>query len=85
MPFIDRALIVDYRLFGAPLPRAEAFARHVPPRLQWPQLNIHVSLLDDHWSISGGHWSAELAARYERSQATRDRMVAEDAIGPAMA
>jgi hypothetical protein len=70
-------MIVDYRLFGAPLPRADALPRVPSLRSTFPRLNIHVNLLDDHWSISSGHWSAGLAARYEQIQAARDQAADE--------
>jgi hypothetical protein len=84
MSSVDPSIIADYRLFGAPLPRADALPRTPPARNHWPRLKIHVSLLDDHWSISGGHWSAEIACRHEQSrfQFPRSQPAAEERTHP---
>lgn len=44
-------------------------ARLHPPR---PRLRFRVSLLTGHWTLLGGHWSAELARRCQHDSGEPD-------------
>ena len=52
-------------------------ARLRPPR---PRLRFRVSLLTGHWTLLGGHWSAELARHRHRETGEHER--ADDAPAP---